>query len=231
MSLYSVKSWAVRNVPGFGDLQSFLYRFKPYSSKFRTYYVRKSWGSGIESASGHGSSLAVTEALRHALPDLWKEYGIRSILDIPCGDFHWMKEVSRNGIHYIGGDIVPELIADNQRRYSAPDVEFRQIDMLKGTLPKVDLIFCRDCFLHYPYRYIQSAIEHFVASDSRYVLLSTYPDLMKNEDLVTPGLARSVNLSIAPFNFPPPLATIDERSEGKVMALWEVRELAMKLDR
>lgn len=231
MSLYNVKRWAVRNVPGMDGLQAFLYRFKPYSSKFRTYYVHKSWGSDMESASGHGSSMAATAEVRHALPGLWQEYGIRSVLDIPCGDFHWMKEVPRNGIHYIGGDIVPELVADNQRRYASPNVEFRELDMLKGNLPKVDLIFCRDCFIHYPDRYVYAAMDRFVASGSRYLLISTYPDLSENQDLATPGLARQINLSIAPFHFPSPLLTIDERSEGKVMALWELRDLAPKLAR
>jgi hypothetical protein len=226
MSLYHAKQWVAANVPGMGRLQAILYRFKPYNRKFRTYYVRRSWGKGIESASGEGSSLAVTEALRRALPGLWESYGIQSVLDIPCGDFHWMKEVSLNDIQYIGADIVGELIDDNRSRYSGPTVEFRQLDMLKDALPTVDLILCRDCFLHYPYRFVSTAIEHFVASGSRYLLATTYPAVRENEDLPTPGLARNLNLTIAPFLFPKPLAEIDEENDGKTMALWDLRDLS-----
>ena len=226
MTLYDVKRWAVRNVPGVVGVQTFLYRFKPYSWKFRTYYIHKSWGPEMESASGHGSSMAATQVIRRQLPILWQRFGITSILDIPCGDFHWMKEVPRDGIHYIGGDIVPEMVTENQRRYSSPNVEFRQLDMLKSTLPKVDLIFCRDCFIHYPDKFVFSAIDRFVASGSRYLLASTYPNIPRNNDLDTPGLARKINLSIAPFDFPQPIHTIDEQSEGKVMALWKLADLS-----
>ena len=36
---------------------------------------------------------------------------VRSILDAPCGDFYWMKEVALCDIDYIGADIVEEIIA------------------------------------------------------------------------------------------------------------------------
>lgn len=35
-----------------------------------------------------------------------KKYSIKSILDIPCGDFSWMKKIELDGIEYIGADIV-----------------------------------------------------------------------------------------------------------------------------
>ena len=200
------------------------------AGRFERMYETNLW-SGSESRSGVGSSLAATARLRAELPEVLRTLAVRRLLDVPCGDFHWMKEVPRNGLHYIGGDIVPELIADNQRRYSGPDVEFRQLDMLKGTLPKVDLILCRDCFIHYPDRYVYAAMDRFIASGSRYLLISSYPRLTENKDLATPGLARQINLSIAPFHFPAPLTAIDEQSEGKVMALWELRDLAPKVAR
>jgi hypothetical protein len=40
------------------------------------------------------------------------------LLDIPCGDFNWMKLLNL-GVDYIGADIVGELIAENRRRFGA----------------------------------------------------------------------------------------------------------------
>ena len=41
------------------------------------------------------------------------------MLDIPCGDFYWMKEVDLKDIEYIGADIVDELIKKNNDKFKA----------------------------------------------------------------------------------------------------------------
>ena len=43
----------------------------------------------------------------------------KSMLDIPCGDFHWMKEIELPLDHYMGADIVKPLIEENQNRYGS----------------------------------------------------------------------------------------------------------------
>jgi hypothetical protein len=35
------------------------------------------------------------------------------MLDAPCGDFNWMKEVDLSAVHYTGGDIVEPLVNSN----------------------------------------------------------------------------------------------------------------------
>lgn len=72
---------------------------------FDKVYKNREWGDG-ESVSGTGSYLESTKHLIRELPFLFSRYGIRSILDIPCGDFNWMKEVNLSGINYIGDFIV-----------------------------------------------------------------------------------------------------------------------------
>jgi hypothetical protein len=37
-------------------------------------------------------------------------HDVKSLLDIPCGDFHWMRRVNLQGLSYVGADIVRELI-------------------------------------------------------------------------------------------------------------------------
>ena len=50
-----------------------------------------------------------------AFPGLLRDYNITTVIDVPCGDFHWMSRVNLEGRKYIGGDIVKELIEDNQK--------------------------------------------------------------------------------------------------------------------
>ena len=57
---------------------------------FKQHYQRNTWGCS-ESLSGEGSTLDQTAAIRGALPQLIREFRIQSMLDIPCGDFNWMK--------------------------------------------------------------------------------------------------------------------------------------------
>jgi hypothetical protein len=71
---------------------------------FTDIYDRKAWWTG-ESFSGCGSNLHPTQLIRQEIPRIIRQYNIKSMLDLPCGDFHWMKEINLE-ISYIGADIV-----------------------------------------------------------------------------------------------------------------------------
>jgi len=84
------------------------YRFSSIEKIFTDIYDENRWGDK-ESRSGPGSTLAQTEAIRSKLPEILEEFHIHSILDIPCGDFNWIKEVNLDSISYIGADIVKKI--------------------------------------------------------------------------------------------------------------------------
>jgi hypothetical protein len=113
------------------------------SDVFTDIYNSNQWGSK-ESKSGPGSTFEATAVIREQLPLIIEKYAIQSMLDVPCGDYNWMKAVKKT-CNYIGGDIVAEAIENNQKLYASEKVQFKQIDITKDTLPTVDLIFCRDC--------------------------------------------------------------------------------------
>ena len=194
-------------------------------------YRRKAWG-GSESQSGRGSSLAETAVIREALPTLVTELGVRTILDIPCGDGHWISQVMMNLERYIGADIVPDLLADCRARWPAATrtaTEFVHLNVIADHLPCVDLIFCRECIVHFSFADAFSAFENMRASGSRYLLTTTYPG-RKNADIAT-GEWRPINLQQKPFAFPTPLRLINERSSDppgnsdKSMGLWRISDL------
>jgi len=80
---------------------------------FTGIYLSNGW-SGKESKSGTGSDLDQTRIIRQQIPKLFRKLGIKSVLDVPCGDFWWFKEMDLGNIKYIGADIVPELIKSNR---------------------------------------------------------------------------------------------------------------------
>src|SRR5260370_61794 len=92
--------------------------------RFTWVYKRNHWGDR-ESVSGPGSTLRYTENLRKQLPLLFAEYKVRKVLDAPCGDFNWMQEdVKEIDIDYVGADIVPQLVENNNALYKSERVGF-----------------------------------------------------------------------------------------------------------
>lgn len=54
---------------------------------FSDIFEQNFWGDS-ETVSGDGSRLDRTDKIRAALPALVHDLGIRTFLDIPCGDFN-----------------------------------------------------------------------------------------------------------------------------------------------
>jgi len=197
---------------------------------FTTIFKENFWRSA-ESVSGSGSELQATELARPFIEKLVRELGIRSVLDVPCGDFNWMRQVDLGDCHYTGGDIVRPLIDANQSRYSRAGHDFIHMDITRDAIPRADLILCRDCFIHFSDRHITAALRNFKRSGSTYLLTNTYREWRQNENIRT-GEFRHLNLRLPPFNFPPPVRQLDEKSPeeqaqffGKMLGLWKLADL------
>ena len=95
--------------------------WRSYDEIFSSYYRSNRWNDK-ESRSGSGSSLEATEKLRAALPPLLADLRVRSIVDVPCGDFHWMKHVELGSIGYTGVDVVATIVAENNRLYARGEI-------------------------------------------------------------------------------------------------------------
>lgn len=198
---------------------------------FEDIYKRRGWG-GTESHSGRGSTLAETAAIREALPGLVVELGIGSMLDVPCGDGHWMSQVIMDLERYIGADIVADLLANCRSRWPesrSTATEFVRLDLITDPLPEVDLVFCRECLVHFSFADAFTAFENIKASGSKYFLTTTYPNRQNSE--AATGEWRGINLEAKPFVFPPPLRIINERcvdppgNGDKSMGLWRVSDI------
>lgn len=187
--------------------------------------------AGTESLSGAGSTLFQTRIVRRILPELFSRFNIQSILDIPCGDFHWMRYVDLSSVSYIGADIVVELVNNNQAVYGSPSRLFESHNLITGPLPRVDLIFCRDCLVHLPFDDISAAIKAIRDSESKWLLTTTFTRDVPNIDLDSAGW-RPLNLRLPPFCLPEPVLLISEKcTEGgglsgdKSLGLWRISDL------
>ena len=213
-----------------GGIRDIRFLMTPITNKFATIYNKNKWGSD-ESSSGYGSTLTQTSNIRDKLPQLIKEFNIKSVLDIPCGDFNWLSTVDLNIEHYIGADIVSDLVCANQDKFQSETCCFELLDITSSTLPQADLILCRDCLVHFSYKDIKSAIENFKRSGAKYLLTTTFINRSFNRNIITGGW-RPLNLQLPPFNFPKPLKVLlegcteaNKQFIDKALALWNLNDI------
>jgi len=199
---------------------------------FTKIFAHNGWG-GTESVSGSGSSLDQTAVIRHEIPKLLAELGAKSLLDIPCGDHHWMSQTDLSGIDYVGADIVGELIAQNHERF--PGKRFERLDILTDQLPRADVVLIRDCLVHFPFYEIRKAIKTIIASGAEWLLATTFPG-RQNRDIKL-GEWRPIDMTDVPFGFPTPTKVINEkcteyngRFADKSLGLWRVKDLLQAIE-
>jgi hypothetical protein len=183
-----------------------------------------------ESISGPGSSLSQTKTLREILPKILSQLKVSSVLDIPCGDFNWIKEIDLSSYSYCGADIVHEIVSSNLSNYSRRNRHFVWADITSSNLVQHDLIFCRDCLVHFSYADVFKAVINIKKSNSQYLLTTTFPGRV-NKDIKTGGW-RPLDLQNDPFYFPPPIKLINEqcteeygRYSDKSLGLWAIENL------
>jgi glycosyltransferase involved in cell wall biosynthesis len=194
--------------------------------RFSQIYSKNIFG-GEESRSGEGSNMVQTAEIRRELSKLLREFEIKTFMDAPCGDWHWMKELPLGVDQYIGVDIVDSLIESNRQQFGNAATSFVCLNLASDQLPQADLIFCRDCLVHLTFEDIRRVIANFKQSNSKYLLTTTFTDRLGNFDLEGSAIWRPLNLEVAPFNFPKPVKLINEKCTeannqftDKCLGLW-----------
>lgn len=196
------------------------------ADRFRTIYRENRWSGGRAdrpSASGNGSTLPATESLRGVLPAYLRKLGTRTLLDLGCGDFYWMKTVDLP-CRYIGIDIVEEVIAEDRRLYGDDNRSFLCVDASADTLPDADVILCREVLFHLGFADALAALANVRRSAAKYLLATSDPTIRFNADIPT-GAFRDVNLAIAPYNLGEPSEVLpdgDGSNSRRIMGVWKL---------
>jgi hypothetical protein len=196
--------------------------FPTARERFAEVYNRNLWGDE-ESVSGVGSrrdstSVALTLS---ALEFVVEKWGIRSLNDIPCGDFNWIEPflLNRPGLKYAGFDVVPALIDSNVEKYGAV-WQFQVLDITKQIPPPADMILTKDLLNHLTIEDIKSSISNIKISSAKYFLCTNNFGKF-NEELndIEVMASRFIDLCAAPFDLPPPIWN------SAYMGLWEIAQI------
>ena len=213
-----------------------------YKEVFSGIYENYGFGS-TESRSGPGSTLEETKLLREEIKRVVFEKGIKSVVDIPCGDFHWMKEIVFNFDYYTGGDIVEAAVKTNNERYGNSRIKFIHFDIVNDEIPEGDLLIVRDVIGHFPIEDGIKIIDNILKSKCKYLLSTTWAkktedswtncgptDVHRQNEGVNYGRFYPVNLMAQPFNFPAADIFLEENvrvdnfdnGNRKTLALWDL---------
>ena len=188
---------------------------------------RNSLPKEFVSVSGPGSNIGTDQfrQLVNSFTYIIEKYEINSILDMPCGDFLWIKEIIKNkNIKYLGIDIVEELIKNNNLKYKNEKNNFQSYDIVNfNTNEKFDLVLIRDLFLHIKNSDIIKIIDNLKSMNVKYVALNSYNN-NKNID-VTIGQHRKVNLLIEPFNLKKPIYSFNDYENDKFFYIYDLETL------
>jgi hypothetical protein len=188
---------------------------------------------GCASVSGTGSTLPQTATLRACLPHLLQHLGVRSLLDAPCGDRHWMRQLRLAPLRTIGVELLGEQVAAHREAACEPGATFVAADVVSQPLPGAEAVFCRDLLPHLGYGDIAAVLRNFQRSGATWLITTSFTRERGNVDTAA-GRWRPLNLMQPPFCFPPPRLLLNEGCtedagafDDKCLAVWRLAELPL----
>lgn len=196
--------------------------------RFTRIYTSNAWGSK-ETPCGPGSTLEACAPIIAKLP-IWLDlHSVRSIVDLGCGDFHWMSQVDLGEIEYDGYDIVKEAV-QAASKHSASNIAFHHADILAMQIPKVDLVICKDVLIHLPDADVLTLLQNIRSSGTRLLASTTSPGWNNAfRSGMKAGEFSPVDLEAAPFLLPPAINTVEvphgNGKPRKFFALWDLQDI------
>lgn len=119
-----------------------------YEKRFREVYAKRLWQTaGV--LSGDGSQVKNTASVADWLDSL-PEQGMKTILDMGCGDLEWVsrrKVITEGRLDYFGVDVVPELIGHHLRVFPWFKGEARDMEAMVKI--SADVVILKDVLFHY----------------------------------------------------------------------------------
>lgn len=170
---------------------------------FTYIYENKLWGANEygEGHSGCGSTVVATEPYRKFLEEFLKTFEITSVVDYGCGDWEFSQTIDWTGIDYLGLDVVKHVIERNQEKFSAPNIHFVNVDGLSTTLPKADLLICKDVLQHLTNEDIAVFLEQIPSFKYCLITNDVNPKTKTSQNTNIPrGGFRWLDLTRPPFN-------------------------------
>lgn len=199
--------------------------------EFTDIYRQNRWGCP-ETVSGPGSALDACSSILERLPGWIGTLGIRSVVDLGCGDFHWASKVDMGITDYDGYDIVEPLIEKNRALHGKPNIRFHHRNIMDMMIPQADLVVVKDVLIHLPNCLGVELLEKIKTSGSLWLAATTSPGWEAKTRLgMFVGGFSPTDLEQAPYSLgtPQEVLKVPHRADlpEKFLALWKLRDSSM----
>lgn len=161
---------------------------------FETIYAKNIWGNG----SGGGSHPLNTLEYADYLQKFLRQFHIKSVVDLGCGDWQFSKFIDWTAIHYTGIDVVADVINQNKKLYAASNIEFLLANPLdeKVLIAAADLLIIKDVLQHLSNANVLKILRY--TQKYKYCLITNDFD-NSNLDCQN-GDTRPLNIKLPPFS-------------------------------
>jgi len=176
-------------------------------------FVSRKRKDGRESLSGPGSHTVNTLESVDFINNTIRNYEIKSILDLGCGDWNWFKNINLCSSLYLGWDACDIMINKNTELYGCSSVKFDVKDIVTEVYPKVDLIICRDVLFHMTSD-LSIKILNKIEKSCKYFITTNFNESKVNRPHRKGWGYYDININIDPFFFGKYL--LDETEEKKI---------------
>eukprot|EP01134_Creolimax_fragrantissima_P002032 CFRG2032T1 len=217
---------------------------RPNQGTFEHIYSKGLWnGDGSDEftgggGSGPGSNPDLLTYLPSIIEDVISTYKVSKFLDAPCGRVRWTSKLLRElapkrkkqglpELEYMGLDVVSSVIKRNKQEFKHEKMwTFKQMDLETEAIPQgYDIILCRDALQHLPLKSVLRVLKNFSQSDSKYLLVTSYPtENVNNNDIVLGGY-NPYELKKPPFSLTEVVHEYDEGKWRKFLYLYDINYL------
>lgn len=137
-----------------------------------------------------------------------KDYKIKKVVDLGCGDFSIASKFVTDIIDYCGIDIVEDMINKHNQEYGGEKIHFQALDIVEDDLPKADLCLIRQVLQHLSNNDIKKVLSKI--GRYKYVMITEHVTQDKyvnkyNEDMMVGSWTRKmlksgIYIDKEPFN-------------------------------
>ena len=199
--------------------------FLIYKSNHWNKYKKTNEDNFLVSGPGSIPGSYQTNNVINNLDTFIKKNNIKSILDMPCGDFSWMQDLLKKNtdINYAGYDIVKDIVARNNKKYSSNKINFFCKDIVsEKTFDNFDLIFIRDFFIHIDNESINRILNNIKTSKVKFLACSSHNNEPFNNDIIAVGAHRKINLTIKPFYLTEIFHIFGEETDDRFINIYKI---------
>ncbi|MFN3565563.1 MAG: class I SAM-dependent methyltransferase [Burkholderiaceae bacterium] len=147
----------------------------PLAEAFDRVYAQGLWGASSDEPSGSGSYGRWADEYVEHVRSLAELEGLRTAVDVGCGDFHVGAELCDRFERYEAIDASRLIIERNRERFRhLPHVRFSVLDATREPLPAADLIMIRQVLQHLSNAQIEAVLRNAEAAARRLIVVAEH---------------------------------------------------------